>query len=408
MRYAWAAGFQLVPKVPLRCRRSRCPPLPRSRPQPRRPSTVPSGCARRARAGERFAASPLPSTEEEVWKYSRIKELDLDRYSLSSEVPPGQGVPPALGPVVAAIGAHAAVVVTVNGHIVHTTVDDALVSKGLRVGAADDAALVGDIDIDLFVTMNAAFGGDAARDRRPRRPGRRAADRGAPLARPRWRAASRERSSRRRAEPGPRWWSTRRRRSRRAVRSRHRAVRGPSGQPALCRRAEPRPPRMAARLRAQQRRARRVPRVGGVSPSVATTPGCAPTRVLVGQGATSNLHAVYFGDRHADARLPHPSGPRRRRARPATCCSRARSAASRIRVYTGLIRVRPGAARHQRVPDEPQPGAQRGRARRVGAQPRDRGERRQLQPRIGDRADRPRPALLPRVPRRAAPASPTG
>jgi Fe-S cluster assembly protein SufD len=35
--------------------------------------------ARSAVAAERFAAAPLPSTEEEVWRYSRIDELDLDR-----------------------------------------------------------------------------------------------------------------------------------------------------------------------------------------------------------------------------------------------------------------------------------------------------------------------------------------
>jgi len=36
---------------------------------------------RRARAAERFAATPLPSTDEEVWRYSRIHELELDRYT---------------------------------------------------------------------------------------------------------------------------------------------------------------------------------------------------------------------------------------------------------------------------------------------------------------------------------------
>ena len=40
----------------------------------------PAGLAdRRARAAERFTATPLPTTDEEVWRYSRIHELDLDR-----------------------------------------------------------------------------------------------------------------------------------------------------------------------------------------------------------------------------------------------------------------------------------------------------------------------------------------
>ena len=36
--------------------------------------------ARRALAAERFAAVSLPRTDEEVWRYSRIDDLDLDRY----------------------------------------------------------------------------------------------------------------------------------------------------------------------------------------------------------------------------------------------------------------------------------------------------------------------------------------
>jgi Fe-S cluster assembly protein SufD len=36
---------------------------------------------RRAVAAERFAASSLPTTDEEVWRYSRIHELELDRFA---------------------------------------------------------------------------------------------------------------------------------------------------------------------------------------------------------------------------------------------------------------------------------------------------------------------------------------
>ena len=36
---------------------------------------------RRADAATRFAATPLPSTDEEVWRYSRIAELDLDVFA---------------------------------------------------------------------------------------------------------------------------------------------------------------------------------------------------------------------------------------------------------------------------------------------------------------------------------------
>jgi Fe-S cluster assembly protein SufD len=42
----------------------------------------PAGLAdRRARAAERFGSTSLPTTDEEVWRYSRIDELDLDRFT---------------------------------------------------------------------------------------------------------------------------------------------------------------------------------------------------------------------------------------------------------------------------------------------------------------------------------------
>ena len=37
--------------------------------------------ARRIAAAEAFAAHALPSKEEEVWRYSRIGDLDLERYA---------------------------------------------------------------------------------------------------------------------------------------------------------------------------------------------------------------------------------------------------------------------------------------------------------------------------------------
>ena len=37
--------------------------------------------ARRLVAAERFGTAALPTTEEEVWRYSRIDELDLDRHA---------------------------------------------------------------------------------------------------------------------------------------------------------------------------------------------------------------------------------------------------------------------------------------------------------------------------------------
>lgn len=40
----------------------------------------------RVAAAERFAAAELPTTDEEIWRYSRIAELDLDRYRPAASV----------------------------------------------------------------------------------------------------------------------------------------------------------------------------------------------------------------------------------------------------------------------------------------------------------------------------------
>ncbi|MGK2928057.1 MAG: Fe-S cluster assembly protein SufD, partial [Acidimicrobiales bacterium] len=37
--------------------------------------------ARRRAAAHRFATTPLPSPEEEVWRYSRIGDLDLSEHT---------------------------------------------------------------------------------------------------------------------------------------------------------------------------------------------------------------------------------------------------------------------------------------------------------------------------------------
>ena len=37
--------------------------------------------ARRTAAAERFAAATLPTQEEEIWRYSRVSQIDLDAYT---------------------------------------------------------------------------------------------------------------------------------------------------------------------------------------------------------------------------------------------------------------------------------------------------------------------------------------
>ncbi len=92
---------------------------------------------RRSAAFERFGTTALPTTEEEVWRYSRIPELDLDDHG---PVEPGAalatgGVPEGVAPLVEAVGQPAAVVVVRNGTVSHVEVDDGAARAGLRVGS---------------------------------------------------------------------------------------------------------------------------------------------------------------------------------------------------------------------------------------------------------------------------------
>jgi Fe-S cluster assembly protein SufD len=117
--------------------------------------------ARRAAAAEAFAAAALPTTDEEVWRYSRVDDLDLDAFA-PAPAPPATDVPEGLGDLLAAVGDAAALVVARNGRVVHTQVRDSLAAKGLRVGAAgdDDEDALGAVLTeapDPFVTLNDAF-----------------------------------------------------------------------------------------------------------------------------------------------------------------------------------------------------------------------------------------------------------
>lgn len=96
---------------------------------------------RRTAAHRRFASAPLPSAEEEVWRYSRITELDLERYA---PVVAAQERPyvPALAELIAAAGTYAALVIVRNGRVAHVEVTADAARSGLTVGRL--AALDGD------------------------------------------------------------------------------------------------------------------------------------------------------------------------------------------------------------------------------------------------------------------------
>jgi Fe-S cluster assembly protein SufD len=89
---------------------------------------------RRARAFERFSTTPLPTVEEELWRYSRIPDLDLGAYRPHGGGPAGEPVPDGLKPVLDAVDERSALVVVNNGSVVHVEVDAKAAADGLEVG----------------------------------------------------------------------------------------------------------------------------------------------------------------------------------------------------------------------------------------------------------------------------------
>ncbi|MEY2567061.1 MAG: Fe-S cluster assembly protein SufD [Actinomycetota bacterium] len=122
---------------------------------------------RRAQAFERFAATPLPTEAEEVWRYSRIAELELDRFG-ASHVADDSAVPPGLDAVLDAVGERAGLLVVRNGAVVRRELDDELVGRGVVLGGladvGDGAELLGATggEQDAFTALNEALLPDAA------------------------------------------------------------------------------------------------------------------------------------------------------------------------------------------------------------------------------------------------------
>jgi Fe-S cluster assembly protein SufD len=90
---------------------------------------------RRADAVERLADVSWPTPAEEIWRYSRIDQLDLDRYrpfAIAELGEPGDERAPGGGPWGAEAGKHAGMIVVHDGRVVHHELDPALEAKGVR------------------------------------------------------------------------------------------------------------------------------------------------------------------------------------------------------------------------------------------------------------------------------------
>ncbi|HZT65651.1 MAG TPA: Fe-S cluster assembly protein SufD [Acidimicrobiales bacterium] len=134
---------------------------------------------RRLGALERFQAAGLPSESEEIWRYSRIDNLDLDRFAPAT--PRGadgpSGVPSGaadshLGEVMEALGDRSALVLVGPDGSVEADVARTVASQGVTVGLLSEhpegAELLGAIaggagakGADVFVDLATAFASDA-------------------------------------------------------------------------------------------------------------------------------------------------------------------------------------------------------------------------------------------------------
>ncbi len=114
----------------------------------------------RREAAEGIGDVVLPSADEEVWRYSRISELDLDRYvPLTKQVSP-------LGPVPIsdAVDRNVVTLVLRNGWLETSSISAEAAELGVtvgRIGDLEDGATyfpsVLENPVDLFDHMNAAF-----------------------------------------------------------------------------------------------------------------------------------------------------------------------------------------------------------------------------------------------------------
>ncbi|HEX7276170.1 MAG TPA: Fe-S cluster assembly protein SufD, partial [Acidimicrobiales bacterium] len=130
---------------------------------------------RRTAAAERFAASSLPTEAEEIWRYSRVSEIDLDAYAAAGSATDGNGhghghgpsIPDPVAAVLATTGARSGLLIVHNGRIVRRELDPAMEAKGVVLADARDlpdgegervlAAVAADTDADAFMELNAAF-----------------------------------------------------------------------------------------------------------------------------------------------------------------------------------------------------------------------------------------------------------
>ena len=125
---------------------------------------------RRLAAAEEFASSVLPTEKDEVWRYSRIDQLDLDRFRPAGTVSAGAHNDPGPSPsdrvhsLVSSLGPRSGLIVTINGVLatVGSSVSDTALTLGRVTEQDEQDTLLGSVvpTPREFVLLNEAFSVD--------------------------------------------------------------------------------------------------------------------------------------------------------------------------------------------------------------------------------------------------------
>ncbi len=119
---------------------------------------------------ESFLLSPLPAEKDEVWRYSRIDQLDLDRFRPTGTVlaatsnDPDLSLSERIHSLVGSLGSHSGLIVTINGVLatVASSVADDVLAIGRLTERSDGPELLGSVVSDRrdFLLLNDAFAVD--------------------------------------------------------------------------------------------------------------------------------------------------------------------------------------------------------------------------------------------------------
>ena len=100
---------------------------------------------RRVAAAEVATSMSLPTAEAEVWRYSRIGDLDLARYTpidatevVVGDDPTDGSLPTSVRDLIAELGPVSGVVVVQDGRVVVRHLDEAAAAQGVVLGVAGD------------------------------------------------------------------------------------------------------------------------------------------------------------------------------------------------------------------------------------------------------------------------------